>query len=325
MKKTQDMHVKTLEDNYRQATQRRKRLYQWLETLETQTLEKEEQERICAGAQQEIDALKREREQMARYMAQESIFVDEAQTRLREIMRVSSAKRRVVHPAPTNAQIDAAERRMRHFAQGKSFYKLFWVFFIGCFAGVMVERLWALVRYGTLEPRVGLIYGPFNLVYGMGAWALTAALYPFHNRTRVFSFLGGMLIGSVVEYGCSWFQEMVFGSVSWDYSNRPFNLHGRICLLYSIYWGVLGVVWIKELYPRMARMILKIPNRIGKGLTLALCAFMVFNTLVTGACMLRWAQRHEGRAASGRIGAYLDAHYPDARMEKIFSNLEFTD
>lgn len=325
MKKTQDTHVKTLEDNYRQATQRRKRLYQWLEALETQTLEKEEQARICAGAQQEIDALKREREQMAHYMAQESIFVDEAQTRLREIMRVSSAKRRVVHPAPTNAQIDAAERRMRHFAQGKSFYKLFWVFFIGCFAGVMVERLWALVRYGTLEPRVGLVYGPFNLVYGLGAWALTAALYPLRNRSRLFSLLGGMLIGSVVEYGCSWFQEMVFGSVSWDYSNRPFNLHGRICLLYSIYWGVLGVVWIKELYPRMARLILKIPNRIGKGLTLALCAFMVLNTLVTGACVLRWAQRHEGRATSGRIGAYLDAHYPDARMEKIFSNLEFTD
>jgi len=240
-------------------------------------------------------------------------------------MRVSKARRRVVHPAPTNAQIDAAEKRLLHFAQGKSFYKLFWVFFIGCFAGVIVERLWALIRYGMLEPRVGLVYGPFNLVYGIGAWALTMALYPLRNRSRIFSFLGGMIIGSAVEYGCSLFQEMVFGSVSWDYSNRPFNLHGRICLLYSVYWGMLGVLWIKELYPRMAKLILRISNRVGKPLTLALCAFMVFNTLMTGACVFRWMERRQGVPAKNRAEDYLDEHYGDARMEHLFSNLKFVE
>lgn len=325
MNKERDLEIPTLCDNYQQAALRRERLYALLDMLETQTLSHEEKERICAKAQHQIDELKQEREQMILYMAQESIFVDEAQTRLQEIMRVTKAKKRVMPPAPTNAQIDAAERHLRHFSQGKSFYKLFWVFFIGCFAGVMVERLWALIRFGTLEPRVGLIYGPFNLVYGIGAWALTAALYPFRNRSRKFSFLGGMLIGSVVEYGCSLFQELAFGSVSWDYSNRPFNLNGRICLLYSIYWGVLGVIWIKELYPRIAQLILRIPNRIGKPLTLALCAFMVFNTVMTGISVFRWTQRRAGKDAANRIEAYFDLHYPDERMQEIFSNLEFVD
>lgn len=317
--------IPTLCDNYQQAARRREQLYELLDMLETQTLSEEEQKCICEKAQHQIDELKLEREQMVLYMAQESLFVDEAQTRLREIVRVAKGRRSVVHPAPTNAQIDAAETQMHHFAQGKSFYKLFWVFFIGCFAGVMVERLWALIRYGLLEPRVGLIYGPFNLVYGIGAWALTAVLYPFRNRSRGFSFLGGMLIGSAVEYGCSLFQELVFGSVSWDYSSRPFNLNGRICLLYSIYWGVLGVIWIKELYPRMARLILRIPNRIGKPLTVALCVFMVFNTVMTGASVLRWTQRRAGMEAGNWISAYFDMHYPDTRMEKIFSNLEFVE
>lgn len=316
--------LSTMRDNYQQAALRREKLYLLLDMLETQELTAREYERTCLQAQRQIDELKAEREQMVLYMAQESFFVDEAQTRLNEIMRVTKKCKRIVSPAPTNAQIDAAEKRLRHFAQGRSPYKLFWVFFIGCFAGVMVERLWALIRYGVLEPRVGLIYGPFNLVYGVGAWALTAALYPLRNRSRVFSFLGGMIIGSVVEYACSFFQEMVFGSVSWDYSNRPFNINGRICLLYSVYWGVLGVVWIKELYPRMARMILKIPNRIGKPLTLALCAFMVANTLMTGLTVLRWTQRRTGHAASNRVESYLDRRYPDARMERIFSNLVFT-
>lgn len=324
MEKPKKSDLATMRDNYQQAALRREKLDLLLDMLETQELSIQERERICAQAQRHIDELKAEREQMIVYMAQESLFVDEAQTRLREIMRAGK-KRRLVHPAPTNGQIDAQERRMNHFAQGRSFYKLFWVFFIGCFAGVIVERIWALIRYGVLEPRVGLVYGPFNLVYGIGAWALTAALYPMRNRSRLFSFLGGMLIGSAVEYGCSLFQELVFGSVSWDYSGRPFNLHGRICLLYSVYWGALGVVWIKDLYPRMARLILKIPNRVGKPLTIALCVFMVFNTLMTGACVLRWTQRREGKTAQNRAEAYLDTHYGDARMEEIFSNLEFVE
>ena len=302
-------------------------LYELLERMETQELHAQAYEEACAQAHEQIRALRKEREQIMLYMAEESIFVDEAATRLREIEQVHrrKEKKRVVPPAPTNAQIDAAERKIRHFAQGMSFYKLFWVFFIGCFGGVIVERLWALIRYGMLEPRVGLIYGPFNLVYGIGACALTAALYPLRNRNRLFSLLGGMVIGSAVEYGCSLFQEMVFGSVSWDYSNRPFNLNGRICLLYSIYWGVLGVLFIKDLYPRMAKVILRIPNRIGKTLTMLLAAFMVFNSLMTGATVLRWMHRRQGRPARSRAETYLDEHYPDERMKRIFSNLEFRD
>lgn len=317
--------LQTMQDNYQEAESRRKALYQLLDELETGELTQEEHQRVCDRTRALIAELKKEREQMIVYMAEETVFVDEVETRFKEIERISRKRFRIVPPAPTNAQIDSAERRLRHFAQGKSFYKLFWVFFIGCFVGVIVERLWAFIRFGQIEPRVGLIYGPFNLVYGIGAWALTAALYQFRNRTRLLSFLGGAVIGSAVEYACSFFQEMVFGSVSWDYSNQPFNLNGRICLLYSIYWGVLGVIWIKDLYPRMAKAILKIPNRVGKPLTVALAVFMVFNTVMTGISVLRWAERREGVEPGNRVEVYFDEHYPDERMQKIFSNLEFTE
>ena len=50
----------------------------------------------------------------------------------------------------------------------------------------------------------------------------------FRNRGAIWSFLGGFLVGSVVEYGCSWIQEALFGSRSWDYSSMPLNLNGRI-------------------------------------------------------------------------------------------------
>ncbi|MBQ8333199.1 MAG: hypothetical protein IJX93_05440, partial [Clostridia bacterium] len=55
------------------------------------------------------------------------------------------------------------------FAHGLNFYKLFWVFTIGCFIGVVIETFWCLLRYRKLESRKGLVWGPFNLVYGFGA------------------------------------------------------------------------------------------------------------------------------------------------------------
>ena len=302
----------------------RSQMVEKLDALAEGNLQPQVRDAVRSEIRETLKILKRERDMMIGCLAEETNFIDELETRLKEIERVNKRRFHLLPPAPTNGQIDFEEKRARHFAQGKSFYKLFWVFFIGCFMGVVIERLWCFVRYGVFEPRVGLIYGPFNLVYGLGAWALTMALYRFRNRSKLFSFLGGALVGSVVEYMCSWFQETVFGSVSWDYSNQPFNLNGRICLLYSIYWGLLGILWIKEIYPRMARLILRIPDRIGKPLTFILVIFMVFNSVMTGLTALRWVNRRQGEPPRNAIEAYFDEHYPDERMQRIFSNLEFT-
>lgn len=319
----QQMTYPTSEDYRARLERSREEMIEKIDLLVSGSLSKEQESILIEEMRGALRYLKKEQGRMIGVMAEEAAYIDEIETRFKEIEHVR--KKHLLPPAPTNAQIDYAEKKQRHFAQGKSFYKLFWVFFIGCFAGVIIERIWCYVRYGFYEPRVGLIYGPFNLVYGIGAWALTAALYPFRNRSRLISFLGGALVGSAVEYACSLFQEMIFGSVSWDYSGHPFNLNGRICLLYSIYWGVLGVLWIKELYPRMAKWILKIPNRLGKPLTLALLIFMLFNTLMTGASVLRWTERRQNIQANNRLETYLDAHYPDERMEAIFTNLVFAD
>ena len=133
-----------------------------------------------------------------------------------------------------------------------------------------------------------------------------------------------MIVGSAVEYICSWGQELVLGSRSWDYSNMPFNLNGRICLLYSIFWGILGVLWIKNIYPRMAKWILKIPNRAGKIITWLLVAFMIANNVMTSLSLARWVERIQDKPASNGIENWLDDHFPDERMEKIFANMEFS-
>lgn len=247
---------------------------------------------------------------------------DELATRLKE-GESSGRKRRLFHAPPANSVIDLEEEKTGHFAMGLNFYKLILLVFIGSFAGVVVEMLWCLLTNGYLESRAGLVYGPFNLLYGVGAVTLSVCLFRYRNRSSGFSFAGGMIVGSVVEYVCSWGQELLFGSTSWDYSNLPFNLNGRICLLYSVFWGFLGVLWMKNLYPRLARWILKLPNRLGKAFTVAMAVFLVVNGVVTLLAVDRWSERIAGEPAVTAADRLFDEHFPDARMERVFANMEF--
>lgn len=247
---------------------------------------------------------------------------DELSTRCKDV-RKQRKKHKLIAAAPANGTIDLEEMAGNHFARGMGLYKLLLVCFLGSFAGVIVELGWCLIRNGYLESRSGLVYGPFNLLYGAGAVVLTVCLYRFRNRSSWISFLGGMLVGTVVEYLCSWGQEVLFGSRSWDYSHMPFNLNGRVCLLYSIFWGVLGVMWIKDLYPRMSQLILKLPNKLGKILTVAATLFLIFDSLVSLAAVARWAERVQGQPASSAVETLLDERFPNERMEHIYANMDF--
>lgn len=212
----------------------------------------EETQALLDGVQGELDRL----HQTSRALAQSYQSVvgleDELSARVRDVRKSRDRKWYVPNP-PANAGIDLEERRTDHFAQGINIYKILLVCIVGSFAGVIIEMMWAYARYGVIESRRGLVYGPFNLLYGAGAVFLTLTLYKYRNKGRIWSFLGGFIVGSVLEYACSWGQEMLLGSRSWDYSNIPLNLNGRICFTYSVFWGILGIVWIKDLYPRMAK------------------------------------------------------------------------
>ena len=274
------------------------------------------------SVRQEIASLKRTSGNLADALQAASRLEDELSARFFD-MRTSRDRKWYLPNPPANGAIDLEEAERRHFARGINLYKLLLVCFVGSFAGVVVEVLWCLVRNGYIESRAGLVYGPFNLLYGAGAVVLTLALYRYRNRGYLLSFLGGMIVGSVVEYACSWGQEALFGSRSWDYSSLPFNINGRICLLYSVFWGVLGVLWIKDIYPRMAKWILKIPNRAGKILTWCLTAFLIVNAAVTCVAVARWSQRVQGEAAGSPFWSFVDQRFPDQRMERIFANMEF--
>ena len=207
------------------------------------------------------------------------------------------------------------------FASGLNGYKLFWIFFIGCFVGVVIETLWCLVMYHKLESRSGLIYGPFNPVYGFGAVVMTLCLYQLNKKRDLWIFAGGLVLGGAFEYLCSWVQEYLVGTISWEYSYLPFNLNGRTNLLYSFFWGLLALVWVKSLYPQMSRLIERIPNQWGKGITWVLVVFMALNMGLSAMAVSRQTERHSGAPAQSGIDRFLDRHYPDELLWRVYPNM----
>lgn len=208
------------------------------------------------------------------------------------------------------------------FAYGFCFTKLFYLFVIGSFIGTILETIWAFCVDGHFEMRVGMVYGPFIPVYGGGACFLTAALYKLYKLNDTLVFVISAFVGAGFEYFCSWLQEQMFGTVSWDYSDTPFNLGGRTNLMYALIWGFLGLVWVRYLYPWTAKLIEKIPKRAGAIITTFLIVFMAFNGFMSVTATARWTQRTEGVPASNSFEEYLDEKFDNEKMEFLFPGMK---
>ena len=131
----------------------------------------------------------------------------------------------------------------------------------------------------------------------------------------------GTFLGGAYEYLCSVFTELVFGTVFWDYSEIPFNLGGRINLLYCFFWGIAAVVWMKAAYPAFSRWIEKIPRRAGKPVTWVLLVFMAVNMGVSALALARYVERNAGVEARAGWEVRMDERFDDARMERIYPNM----
>ena len=130
--------------------------------------------------------------------------------------------------------------------------KIFWIFIIGSIFGFFVEMIYSTLYTRMIVIRKGLIYGPFVQVYGMGAVAYYLLITKVKEPRD--AFFAGMIMGGILEYICSFFQEILFGSISWDYSKMFMNFNGRICLLYCFYWGIIAVMFLKIIYPWLEKI-----------------------------------------------------------------------
>jgi uncharacterized membrane protein len=212
----------------------------------------------------------------------------------------------------------------RNWAAGFNFYKLFWVFLVASFVGVVLEMVWCVFTRGHVESRSALVYGMLNPVYGAGALLMTVLLSRREKSRDIFIFAGSMLIGGVFEYLCSLAQEHVFGSVSWDYRNTQLNLDGRTNLMFALIWGVLGLVWVREVYAPLSRMIERIPARTGKILSVAILSVLLLDAGVSALAVQRWSARNRGVPERTVVDGVIDRQFPDTVLRRVYPNMQFT-
>ena len=218
--------------------------------------------------------------------------------------------------------IEEETEKERHvFAEGICLDKIIWVFLVSALLGDIIETFYCWAVGGTWMSRSSVLYGPFSIVWGIGAVVLTLVLSRFAHKPDRYIFFIGALIGGVYEYGCSLFTEIVLGTVFWDYSWMPFNIGGRTNLLYMGFWGILSVVWIKFIYPKMSQLIEKLPALQGKIITWILIVFMICNAMLSAMALVRYTQRKEGIDASNVVEEFIDATYEDAHIEKVWPNM----
>ncbi len=204
------------------------------------------------------------------------------------------------------------------FAEGMCFKKIFWIFIVGCVFGVVFEMVVTYIQNGVWVSRRGLIYGPLNPVYGIGAALMAMFLYKGKNIFWIF--LGGALIGGGFEYICSVIQEFFFNRVSWDYTGDFLSIGGRTSFFYMVCWGVLAIIFIKLILPFISNIIEKFPIKAGNIITTCLIIFVIFDVLISLVACLRQAERGYGKEPSNGIEAYIDKTYPDHRLDEVFEN-----
>ncbi len=202
-------------------------------------------------------------------------------------------------------------------------YRLIILYALGGFMGFVVEVVWCGFIFKQFEWRSGMLFTPFNPVYGLGAVALSTGLTRIPKKRVVVIFLLGAVVGTLVELFCSYFQEFFFQSFSWDYRHLPFNFEGRICLYMSLAWGLLSVLFSWVIAPFIDKIFKRIPTRLLRPLALSLGAVILIDGILTVTATARFVARVKGYATPSPVGRVFDFLFPDARMRFTFPRIIF--
>lgn len=128
-----------------------------------------------------------------------------------------------------------------------SIIDIFFYFSIYSFLGWCFEVAYAYTNKGYFVNR-GFLYGPFCPIYGSGFISIVLLLSPVKDNLLLL-YIFSTIITSTIEYFTALILEKLFNTKWWDYSDNSFNFHGRICLSFSLLWGLGSVIIIKIFHP----------------------------------------------------------------------------
>ena len=214
-------------------------------------------------------------------------------------------------------------------------------FIVYSIVGYIIETLFGLLTKGVIESRQSFLYGPFCSIYGVGAVVMVLGLQKF-NKNNYTLFAGGFVIGSVVEYVISFIGEWFFHIKWWDYSTMPFNINGRICVCFSLFWGILAIYLMTYVHPRIEKLLDKINPKALKPITIVLSILIFVDFVVTGFALKMFYVRlvknydldiqgvedyideYTKVYENPKVKEFIDKYFSDEKMLKTFPNIKVT-
>ncbi len=154
-----------------------------------------------------------------------------------------------------------------------------WFFIIYSFIGWCVEIAFHTVTTGEFVNR-GFLNGPVCPIYGFGMIMLIFFLGSLIDNF-ILLFIGSFLLTSILEFITGFILEEIFNKKWWDYSDRPLNVKGYICLSFSIAWGLASIFVLNIINPPISKFVSILNNRISNTLLALLLACFVTDFIIT--------------------------------------------
>lgn len=171
------------------------------------------------------------------------------------------------------------------------FHTIFLFFFIYSVLGWILETLYCRMLDGKWTNR-GFMFGPYCPIYGFGSLLIIYFL-DYFKESPIEVFFLGMIFTSVLEYITSFLLEKMFNAKWWDYSKRKFNINGRVCLLNSTEFAVLGLLLTYIVHPFISIQIAKIPSYMIEYLFVGIFCIMLIDCCSTVFSLLNLKEKLE--------------------------------
>ncbi len=191
------------------------------------------------------------------------------------------------------------DRKSQTDGIGSGLVRLFLMFMLISFIGWCMETVYVLLRFGHLSDR-GFLSMPFCPIYGTSILAIYLLLgtpqggvlqplfakakgLPLPARAAAYAglyllyFLAAALIPTAAEFLTGLFFDKLFGIRLWDYTDRPFNILGYVCLPMSALWGLLITAAMALLWTPLEKLLARIPQRAAKAVAFTLAALLLID------------------------------------------------
>lgn len=169
----------------------------------------------------------------------------------------------------------------------------------------------------------------------------------YFSKNNVTLFLGGTIIGAVIEYLTSFLVEVMIHTKWWDYSNHILQVNGRVCLLYSIFWGILACILIKKVNPYMDKIIDKMENKISSRCYKVIITTIIISLIID--CMMtclaqdifitkmavenhieiedkqRREEKYKRIEENEYLSQFIHTYWNDEKMIRTFPNMKIED